>query len=117
MQAGPEDPACICRASWSDKKAMEWFRRGEFQRYWTRNFLFFFLPAFVVFATGIVIESNRVALMGWVICVVAMVRGARIIWKYKRCESCGHVNFRHPLNENCRRCGASLPGDEDMTVF
>jgi hypothetical protein len=96
---------------------MEWFRRGEFQRYWTRNFLFFYLPAFVVFGIGIVTNSKRIALAGWVMCVVGLVRGARIIWKYKRCESCGRLNFRHLLSENCWHCGAGLPGDENMTVF
>jgi hypothetical protein len=70
-----------------------------------------------VFAIGIAVNSKPVALAGWVMCVVGMVRVARIIWKYKRCESCGRLNYRHPLSENCRRCGAGLPGDENMTVF
>ena len=98
---------------------MEWFRRGEFQRHWTRNFLFLYVPGFALFAIGILTESERVVLAGFAVCVVGMARGFLILRKYKVCPSCRKFNTARIGDDEytCRRCGAALPGDEEMTVF
>ena len=98
---------------------MEWFRRGEFQRHWTRNFLFLYVPGFALFAAGIVTTSKPVIVAGWAVCLVGMARGYRILRKYKVCPSCRKFNKPRLGDDEyiCQRCGAGLPGDEEMTVF
>jgi len=92
-------------------------RKREFQPRWNRNFLIFALPGFVLFAVGGPLEKP-LSLAGMGLFLVAVVRGACYIFRYRRCPVCAGLQLPawHSPYRSCGGCGARLSwGWKDST--
>jgi hypothetical protein len=84
----------------------------KFQRHWNRNFLTIFLPGFVLFGAGGMANLKPVIVAGWATALFGLFRGWRLIVKYRRCPSCGRVDYKRlGADDTCHKCGTDLPLD------
>lgn len=92
-------------------------RKREFQPRWNRNFLAFALPGFVLFAVSGSLEEP-LSLAGIGLFLIACIRGAYYVFRYRRCPVCADVQvprWQFPYRR-CDGCGARLSwGWKDST--
>lgn len=95
-------------------------RLRELKPRWERNFLFIFLPGFLMFAIGgpggLLLPGGQAHHNLWLIipgvalCLIGGIRGFRLMSKYRRCPQCETFQqneFRIPYR-TCVGCGARL---------
>jgi hypothetical protein len=94
-------------------------RRREFQPQWQRTLGLIFLPGFVFFVLGGQLPAARALVYpGIVVMLAGAVRGAWLIFTYRRCPACGAFQkpqIQYPYR-TCRGCGVRLSmGAKDST--
>ena len=85
-------------------------RRRQFKSHWTRTWLFFFLPGFIMFAASVLTDSSLLFIPGFGLCVFALARGFMLKMRFLRCPVCGKgqssgVSFPY---RTCAGCGTRL---------
>jgi hypothetical protein len=116
-------------ASERDAKATaEYLQRlRELKPLWNRNLLWIFLPGFLLFGIGgplgLLLPGGKanhnvwLLIAGLALCVIGAVRGARLMWQYRRCPVCDR--FQEPDMRPyrvCPRCGTRLAGNWNETA-
>jgi hypothetical protein len=92
-------------------------RRAEFQPQW-RQVGFIFFPGFILFLLGGQLNIRPLLFPGIALCVIGAVRGAMLIFKYRRCPACGAFQKPrvHYPYRTCEGCGERLSvGAKDST--
>lgn len=95
-------------------------RLNELKPLWTRNLLLVFLPGLVLFVIGgpggLLLPGGDAGHNLWlivpgiVLCVIGFLRGAMLMYHYRRCPVCDafQANEIRVPRYLCLRCGARL---------
>ena len=92
--------------------------RRQFQPLWRRNIGVVFFPGFVLFLVGSQTDKLWLVIPGIALCLVGAVRGAILVFRYRRCPACGKIQKPKILfpYRTCEGCGVRLSlGSKDST--